>query len=138
MDRVEQAAVRGGQRRPEHHTRAADDQVAPQRPPVAAVEGVLPVVAHHEVAACGNDDDASGAGVDLACSTAAGIPAAVPVTEKTGIFCCRPLSANSPRASVSKLPITRSSVFCEMTTCPGLATPLSRREAMLTELPSTV
>src|SRR5581483_8687624 len=61
-----------------------------------------------------------------------------PSTSKTGIFCCRPFSANSPRGSVWNEPMMRSRVFFEMTTCPGFATPLSRREAMFTEEPSTV
>ena len=63
-----EAGTRGGgggrQRRPQHHARAADDEVAPQRTPVAAVEGVLAIVADDEVAAGGNDHDAAGAGID--------------------------------------------------------------------------
>src|SRR5438876_12369497 len=59
--------------------------------------------------------------VVVACSAGAeaGRPALVPITAKTGIFCWRPLRANSPRDSVSKLPMTRSRVFWEITTCPG-------------------
>ena len=49
-----------------------------------------------------------------------------------------PFIETSPRGSVWKLPIVRSSVFCEITIWPGLATPLSKREAMFTALPSTV
>src|ERR1044071_7379785 len=65
-------------------------------------------------------------------------PICAPSTANTGSFCCIPFIDTSPRDSVWKLPIVRSKVFFEITVCPGLATPLSRREAMFTALPSTV
>ena len=61
-----------------------------------------------------------------------------PITANTGSVRCMPFIETSPRGSVWKLPIVRSSVFFEITIWPGLATPLSSREAMFTALPSTV
>src|ERR1043165_5256498 len=40
--------------RPDDEHRAADDEVAPDRPPDAAVGAIVAVIAHHEVVAVGN------------------------------------------------------------------------------------
>jgi len=42
------------------------------------------------------------------------------MTAKTGIFCCRPLRANSPSGSVWSYHMIRSRVLFETTTWPGL------------------